>query len=267
MVREDLFRPLDSVRGVVRWLVIASSVIFLLQQFWGGWLLHWFGLTPVLVLQEHHYWQVFTYQFLHGGVFHWLLNMFILWTIGGLLEHQWGTAYFVRFCLLTGVGAALVILLLAPQGTIPVIGLSATLFGLLVAFAMLYPHSVMYLYFVIPVKAWQAAALFAFIEFLAALKGRNAALTAIAHLSGMTLGYLYIRFGTRVDGGASRLVGRAKTLLPVIRWTKGVPLEEVTDDLVAEVDRILDKVSRKGAESLTPKEKEIMDRYTRRLQR
>jgi membrane associated rhomboid family serine protease len=260
---EDLHRPLSNVRGAVRWILITATVVFFLQHFWGAWMLENLGLIPVLVLHGHKVWQLFTYQFLHGGIFHWLFNMFILWMIGGMLESQWGTPYFVRFFLITGLGAALCVLLMAPHSTIPVIGLSASIFGMLVAFAMLYPHSVMYLYFVIPVKAWHAAALFAVIELFAALNGGNAAVTSIAHLGGMLFGYVYVRFGTLIDYRVGWLFSALRVWPPRSSEKSQVSLHEVTDDLVSEVDRILDKVSRKGAESLTGKEKDIMNRYTR----
>jgi len=222
-----------------------------------------FGLIPVLVVKGHFYWQLLTYQFLHGGLFHWLFNMFILWTVGGMLENQWGSGFFLRFCLVTSIGSALCVIAFAPHSYIPVIGLSGTLFALLVAFAMLYPDSVMYLYFLIPVKAWQAAALFAFIEFFAAIEGRNAALTSIAHLGGMLFGYLYVKFGSEIERHGSRFVDHFGSLAAFKRKKTGVTLHEVTNDLVSEVDRILDKVSRQGSDSLTPKEKEIMNRYTK----
>ena len=188
--------------------------------------------------------------------------MFIIWMIGGMLESQWGTSFFLRFFLITGIGAALCILLFAPHSMIPVIGLSACVFGMLVAFAMLYPHSVMYLYFVIPVKAWHAAALFAVIEFISALHGGNAAVTSIANLGGMLFGYGYVRFGTVIDDRVGRFFSVLnRPAQPPVR--SQTTLHEVTDDLVSEVDRILDKVSQKGADSLTSKEKDIMNRYTR----
>jgi len=260
---EDLHRPLSNIRGAVRWILITCTMMFFFQHIWGGWILDHLGLTPVLVLHNHYYWQLFTYQFLHAGIFHWLFNMFILWMIGGMLESQWGTPYFVRFFLITGVGAALCVLLFAPHGVIPIIGLSASVFAMLVAFAMLYPHSVMYLYFVIPVKAWHAAALFAVIEFFAALNGGNAAVSSVAHLGGMLFGYLYIRFGSAIDYRIGRLFNVVAFKSASQAHKSHVTLHEVSDDLVSEVDRILDKVSRKGAESLTSKEKDIMSRYTR----
>lgn len=249
---------MSKIRGLSGWIVVVSTVVFLFQHFWGGWLVEYFGLTPALVLHSHRYWQLLTYQFLQPGILQWIFNMLIVWMIGGMLEAQWGTPYFTRFFLVTSIGAGLTVLAIAPHAVFPVVGMTGTLFALLVAFAMLYPDSVMYIYFLFPVKAWQAAAIFALIEFFLALEGGNAALTSVANLAGMGFGYVYIRWGGSWDRGLRQLFSGGFR-----RPKKSIPLHEVTDDLVNDVDRILDKVSSKGANSLTAKEKAILDRYTR----
>ena len=193
-----------KIRGFTGWMIVTATVVFFLQHLWGGWLVEQFGLTPALVLHGHRYWQLVTYQFLHAGILQWIFNMLILWMIGGMLEAQWGAGFFFRFFLITGVGAGLCVLLFAPHATTPVIGFSGTLFGMLAAFAVLYPNSVMYIYFLFPVKAWQAAGIFALIEFFLALEGGNAALVSVANLSGMGLGYAYVRWGATSIGRVSR---------------------------------------------------------------
>lgn len=268
MVFEDLHRPLESsgFRGGVKWIIVLSGVLLILQQFLGRYLVPVFGLIPSAVIERYWLWQPFTYLFLHGGLFHWLFNMFILWMFGRELELRWGTVEFLKFFFTTGLGAALCVLALGPNSSVPTIGASGAVFGFLVAFAMMFPDATMYLYFVIPVKAWQAAALFAFIEFFAAFEGGGQGMARFAHLGGMVTGYLYLRFGWHL-GAPIRLVKR-KWLAWRGIGSQGarsrVELHEVTDDLVAEVDRILDKILRQGVESLTPTEKQLMDKYSRR---
>src|SRR5690349_2690728 len=166
---EDLHRPLGAAgfRGAIKWIIIVTGGTLILQQFFGPVLIDYLGLTPVDVLQRYWWWQVITFQLLHGGLFHWLFNMFILWMFGAELERRWGTAVFLRFFFITGLGAAASVLILAPHSPAPTIGASGAVFGLIVAFAMLFPEAVLYMYFLIPMKAWQAAILFAFIEFFA----------------------------------------------------------------------------------------------------
>lgn len=252
---EDLHRPLGPAgfRGGVKWIIVLSSALLLLQQFFGRALVPVLGLVPARVLHEQWWWQPVTYLFLHGGIFHWLFNMFILWAFGAELERRWGTVEFLKYFFITGIGAALCVLLLAPDSYTPTIGSSGAVFGFLLAFAMLFPHATMYLYFIIPLKAWQAAALFAFIEFFAGLEGGGVGISRFAHLSGMGIGFLYLRFW----GGMSiHLKGW-------LRKRASVEFHEVTDELVNQVDRILDKVLKQGVESLTPEEKRIMDRYSK----
>ena len=265
---EDMHRPLSRAgfRGATRAIVVISGVMLLLQAFIPGPLIYWLGLTPTRVLQDHCWWQLVTYLFLHGGVFHWLFNMLVLWMFGRELEVRWGTAYFLRYFFVTGIGAALLVLLLSPHSSAPTIGSSGAIFGLLVAFAMVFPEAVIYLYFLIPVKAWQAAALFAFIEFFAGMEAGGSGIARFAHLGGMLTGYLYLRWGWY----ASNRFGRPfQGLLQRIgRWrvpkTRTSPqLYEVTDELVREVDQILEKILKQGADSLTPHEKKIMERYSR----
>src|SRR5262245_24628574 len=141
---EDLHRPLTAAgfRGAIRWIIILSGAVLVLQQFFGGWMNDRLGLVPVHVLHDYWVWQPITYLFLHGGIFHWLFNMFILWMFGRVLEDQWGTAFFVRYLLVCGIGAGAFVLLLSPHSVVPTIGLSGAIFGLLVAFAMVFPESV-----------------------------------------------------------------------------------------------------------------------------
>jgi membrane associated rhomboid family serine protease len=259
----DMHRPLGSAsfRGAVKWIVIVSAVMLLLQQFVPQ-LVAIFGLVPGLVLKRYWLWQPFTYPFLHGGIFHWLFNMLVIWMFGRELEVRWGTAYFVRFFFICALGAALCVLLLSPQSMTPTIGASGAVFGLLAAFALVFPEAVMYLYFVIPVKAWQAVILFGLIELFAALHGGGVGLGRFAHLGGLVTGYLYLKSREWVLPGAWRPL---RFVREKIRFRHRSPVEfhEVTDDLVKEVDRILEKILKTGVESLTAKEKEIMQRYSK----
>src|SRR5688572_1522212 len=190
MAFEDMHRPLGAAgfRGAIKWIIIFSGVILVLQQVIGPILIGLFGLTPVMVLQHYFAWQLLTYLFLHGGVFHWLFNMFILWMFGRELEVRWGTPFFLKYFFICGIGAGLCVLALSPTSSIPTIGASGAVFGILVAFAKAFPQAVLYLYFMVPVKAWQAVALFGFIELFAGLNGGGAGLARFAHLGGMLTG-------------------------------------------------------------------------------
>jgi membrane associated rhomboid family serine protease len=257
---EDLHRPLSNVgfRGAVRWIIMISGLMLVAQQFAGPWLVPYLGLVPERVVDHYWLWQPFTYLFLHGGLFHWLFNMFILWMFGAEIERRWGTVEFLKFFFVTGLGAALCVILLSPHSSAPTIGASGAVFGFIVAFAMLFPDAVLYMYFLIPLKAWQAAILFAFIEFFAGMEGGGAGIGRFAHLGGMLTGYLYLRFS---GGMTIQVKDWFRSMKP--RPRAPVELHEVTDELVDRVDRILDKVLKEGVSSLTSDEKRIMDRYAK----
>jgi membrane associated rhomboid family serine protease len=260
MAFEDLHRPLRSIgfRGAIRWIIIISGLMLVAQQFAGRWLVPYLGLVPAQVIEHYWVWQPITYLFLHGGLFHWLFNMFILWMFGAELERRWGTVEFLKFFFITGLGAALCVLILSPHSYSPTIGASGSVFGLIVAFAMLYPDAVLYMYFLIPMKAWQAAILFAFIELFAGMDGGGQGIARFAHLGGMLTGFLYLRFSGDMT---IQFKSWARAFKPKPRAP--VEFHEVTDELVTRVDHILDKVLKDGVESLTPEEKRIMDRYAR----
>src|SRR5256885_7429054 len=104
MAFEDLHRPLSGqgFRGATRWIIITSGVVLLLQQAFGNVLISIFGLIPNMVWTHFWIWQPFTYLFLHGGIFHWLFNMFILWMFGRELETRWGTYEYLKYFFITG---------------------------------------------------------------------------------------------------------------------------------------------------------------------
>jgi hypothetical protein len=115
----------------------------------------------------------------------------------------------------------------------------------------------MYMYFLVPLKVWQAAVLFSFIEFFAGLEGGGQGISRFAHLGGMVIGFIYLKYWNTV-----RI--QFKSLFRANRRPKPkVEFHEVTDELVSRVDKILEKVSKEGAQSLTPEEKKIMDRYSK----
>lgn len=247
-------------RGV-KWLLILNGIVFVLQQFTGTWMEYTFGLVPSSVLGRLHFWQLGTYLFLHGGFFHILFNMFILWMFGKELELTWGTKEFLTFYFACGVGAALFNTLFEPFSTIPIIGASGAIYGLLVAFALVFPDSVIYLYGLIPMKARHFVILIGVIEFWASFHGATSTIARFAHLGGMLTGYVYLR-STVFQSFLHRMVARLSSFFVVRKPRIKRTERPKKEDLIKEVDRILEKVLIHGADSLTEKEREIMRRYS-----
>lgn len=231
-----------------------------------------FGLVPQQVLFHRWIWQPITYLFLHGNLWHLFFNLFALWMFGMPVEAQWGERDFLKYYFLCGLGAAAAHLALAPQSGIPVIGASGSVYGLLVAFAMLYPDAVVYLYFLIPIKAAHMALLFGAIEFFAGATGSTPGVARFAHLGGMLTGYLYIRWWWVAKIQLKALWRRASRAepedepapRPIPRRAAKPKAAPAPADDMAEVDRILDKILSDGLESLTDEERGIMHKYSER---
>jgi len=183
----------------VRALIALNVVGYLLPLVWPS-LTLWLGLVPALVLDRWWVWQPATYMFLHGGLFHLLFNMLALWMFGVDLERVWGTRFFARFYFVTGIGAALTTLALsllpfgfaeALYGSVTV-GASGAIYGLLVAFAMMYPHRPIYLYMLFPIPARVFVLIIGAISFLSSVSETSGGVAHATHLGGLVVGYLYL---------------------------------------------------------------------------
>lgn len=251
----------DRVRGAVRWLILINAALFIFQQFVPAWFEINFGLIPFDAWRHLRFWQFFTYLFLHGSFFHVLINMFTLWMFGKELEVAWGTKEFLKFYFLCGVGAGIVNTLFEPYSTLPIIGASGAIYGLLVAYAMLYPDSVIYLYAIVPLRAKHFVVLIGLFEFLASFDGLHSGVARFAHLGGMGVGYFYLKF-YEFRSFLDRIFQVVTDFFVVKKASKPKNIKTKKEDLAKEVDRILEKVLLHGTESLTEAERETMRRYS-----
>ncbi len=186
------------LRGVVKRLVIATAAAFLVtyipaQIF--GWALPFglLGLRPYDVTHHLFIWQVVTYLFLHGGWFHVIFNLFALWMFGADLENLWGSRRFLFYYFLTGIGAGLFNVVLEPSSIALTIGCSGAIYGLLLAYGLIFPDRPILLYFFIPIKAKWFVAIMGLIEFVSSLSTPGTGVSHVAHLGGMLFGFLYLR--------------------------------------------------------------------------
>ena len=182
-------------RGI-KWLLISNTAVFLIwtlgpigfQQD----VLNYFALNKVISIRL--VWQLFTYLFLHGGVFHLVFNMLALWMFGSPLESDWGTRRFLRYYFICGVGAGLfdLVLSLILGGGRPTIGASGAIYGVLLAFGVCYPEQTVLMNFLFPIKAKYMVAIYAAIALYSSL-GVNSGVSNIAHLGGMAVGFVYLK--------------------------------------------------------------------------
>ena len=184
-------------------LIGANIVVFFAQAIFPI-LTEALGLHPAFVLQSFWIWQLATYMFLHGGIFHIVFNMLALWMFGAELERIWGTRYFLKFYFVTGIGAgALTVLVsLLPFGFtrqlqhVNIIGASGAIYGLLLAYAMYFPDRPIYMYFVFPIPAKIFVAIMGAIAFFSSLSEAGGTANA-THVGGLLVGYLFLK-GARI---------------------------------------------------------------------
>ena len=190
-------------------LIIANVVVYLLELQMGGVLFQWFALWPgagpgLASLPILTFWQLGTYSFLHGGLTHLAFNMFALWMFGGELERVWGArrvamAYFAS--VVSGAVAQLLIGgLFGPAGG-PVVGASAGVFGILLAYALVFPkRTIVPLIPPIPMPAREFVLLYAVLELVLGVTGTQAGVAHFAHLGGLLGGWLVARYGRARPG-------------------------------------------------------------------
>lgn len=249
----------------VKWLLIANGAVFLVEILVAGLtgsdlLLVLFGLRPATVIESGWVWQPLTYLFLHAGLFHLLLNMFVLWMFGAEIERSWGTEEFLKYYVVCGLGAAA--LLFVFNWDSYTIGASGAVLGVLLAFGMMFPERHIYLYFLIPVKAKWLVVGIAVLEVVYLIAGSRGGIANAAHLGGMATGYVWIKRRGSGDGGTlERLVSKwRRRKLKVVDGGRERTLDAETE---AEIDRILDKISKHGLDSLTRREEKILDEASR----
>jgi membrane associated rhomboid family serine protease len=179
----------------VKALIIANVAVFLLQAVTDGTFVAIFGLVPYLVWERLYIWQILTYQFLHGGIFHVLFNMLALWMFGCDLERRWGSRFFLKYYTICVAGGAILNVLFLPDQTVPSIGASAGIYGILLAYGLLYPDRVIYFYFLFPIKMKHFVMIIGAISLYSSMTATQSGIAHLAHLGGMAVGYLYLHWG------------------------------------------------------------------------
>lgn len=255
----------------IKVLLAANLAVYVVQFFLGGfgartWFDTFFGLVPNKAVAGLHVWQFATYMFLHDGFWHMFWNMFILWMFGSELSSLWGRRGFLQYYFVTGIGAGLVYVLLMPliepvSAYNPLVGASGACFGLLMAYGMLFPERRVLFWFIIPIKVKWLVIGFGLFELMSIWQPDSVG--HLAHLGGLLFGFLYLKGGKRWFDGllSSRRKRKAGSRFRVVDDKKpGNGSSAGRDD----VDRILEKISRNGLDSLTPEERDILRRASRK---
>jgi membrane associated rhomboid family serine protease len=199
-----------SPTPAIKALLIANIGLFIAQYFarfvpladYGNAdyaLIYWLGLTPALVVRHVFVWQPVTYLFLHAGFMHLIFNMLALWMFGVDLERRWGRTAFLRYYFVCGVGAALTVVIVGLLASIdvyttPTIGASGAIYGLLLAYAILFPNRIIY-YFIFPIPVRIYVLLAGLLVLYESAQGGSGGVAHFAHLGGLVFGYLYLSLG------------------------------------------------------------------------
>lgn len=249
-------------------LMVVTTGVFLiqsiLQQAGVDILTGSLGLSVGGMLQGH-LWTLATYLFLHGGVFHLLVNMLMLYMLGSELERRVGIGHYLTLYFISGILGGLGWLMLTWPYEGVCVGASGAIFGLLGAFAMLYPNREMtvLVFFIIPVtlRAWVLAAVLGLLQLLMMISPAAGGIAYSAHLAGCLAGVVYILVLFRPPEFFSwwerRQLARSD-----VRRRRSTLREQARKD---EVDRLLDKVAHQGLHSLTPTERKTLDRASAEL--
>ncbi len=230
----------------VQMLLVANIAAALID-----WLI--FPLKPFLQLSANwqaHFgiWELITYQFLHQGPMHLLANMLGLFFLGPEVERGVGTNRFFILYFLSGILGGLGWAAISPPWH-TCVGASGSVFGVLGAYAALYPNRQLYVWGMLPVKAWVLVLIFGAYELSHVLNGPGGAVANAAHLGGGIAGYAY-----------ALVIDRPKILS---RLKRQFAPKQKPPASQSEIDRILDKAAQSGLQSLTPKEKETLKKAKR----
>jgi membrane associated rhomboid family serine protease len=236
----------------VRFLLIANVVIFFVQstqqQF--GML---FAFRPTVDWLIRNPWTLVTYMFLHGGIGHIFFNMLGLFFFGSRVEDRLGSDRFITLYFIGGIVGGLFGLIF-PSGGIPVVGASGALYAVMLAYAWFWPRDRIMIYGIIPIEARILVLIYTVMSVMGLGGGGGTA--HYAHLGGFVGGFAFLWFLRHNQGAKKfRAVATAPKIAPAKlgNWQKVDPkkVHEVNRD---EVNRILDKISASGIESLTPDE-------------
>jgi membrane associated rhomboid family serine protease len=288
----------------IKFILIINAAVFMLQIILNRIgipidILLVLGLSKLAITKFAIY-QIFTYMWLHSTTqfMHILFNMFGIWMFGRELEESWGTRQFIKYYIICGVGAGIVILLLdflLESGFTLTIGASGALFGLLLASAMSWPDRQVYLYFLFPIKMKYFVIGFGLISFFGLISG-GTNISHSGHLGGLLAGYLYIqykkkgwrnifKFAKKGPSGAipgqgsgssswqpPRTARRTGNVIHIHEAGKSAqdlnsePMARKTKEEIwkkKRVDELLDRISLYGIRSLTEEERDFLNQVSK----
>jgi membrane associated rhomboid family serine protease len=290
--------PAPRITPAVQWLIAINVAVYFIQLA----ILKPADVQLALGFQTkdlgHQWWTIGTYMFVHGSFWQLALNMYALWLFGSRVEWKWGTPEFVRFYLFCGLGGWFAHLAFVPGDSL-LIGASAAVFGVMLAYASLWPDEQLFLFGVIPTTVRWLVILTGVLILTEGISaaGAQGGIAYLAHVGGLAAGWLYLRMTASVNLDRLR-----QSVSPVPDEPEDVPPRAVPrtlprsrarerdniDDVVARsnaavakqttapraarapqtelnaLDQLLDKISATGIESLTAEERRLLAEESKR---
>ncbi len=285
-----------SITPAVKWLIAANVAVAFLQLTIVGQadMYRWLGFE--LSDLNGSWWKIFTYMFVHGGIIHLGLNMYTLWLFGRRVEMVWSPGGFARYYIWCGLGGWLAYLPFS-RG-VPLVGASAAVFGVMLAYAIRWPEEEVLLFGVLPIKVkWLVTGLVVMnLIWGIGTMGGGSQVAYFAHLGGLAFGWLYLRTPSPqsidrlrqrvsqlpdIPDETPRAIPRslprtrergneideivAKSKAVVTKRQPIVPPVRALNKRADEVNSVLDKISRQGLDSLTSEERRLLEEMSRRL--
>jgi len=252
------FRP-RYFTEVIKVLIIVNTIVFLFRVIAKNQLdlAQIFGLSAETVWPM--VWQPATYMFIHADFFHIFMNMFVLWMFGSEMESLWGREGFIKYYFITGIGSGLVWLLFNINKPFTIlIGASGAIYGLLLAYGLMFPNRKILIYFLFPVKVKYFVVFLGIMAFISSMGTSGSNISHVTHLSGMVIGYIYIKSPWTWPKMLLWINSKVIDVKQRKKETRKMNMQQ-------KVDRLLDRINKVGYDNLTEEEKEDLYFHSRHL--
>jgi len=261
-----------SLTPWVRRLIIANAVVYLLTitVFTGGWFVQAFSFAPLAAARQP--WTILTYMFIHTGFLHLAFNLLALFFFGPAVEEHMGGWPFLRYYLLCGLGGAALSFAFVVMSPAPIIGASAAVYGVSLAFAYYWPNAPVYVFpFPFPIRVKWLVTVIAALDLVMAWSRAGDGVAHLAHLGGFLVGFIYLKAesfleqrarGTKEERSEARVLVHPSAEVALQREAPQTRRDR-EDATQREIDRVLDKISAKGMGSLTAEERRFLNDQSR----
>ena len=207
-------------------------------------------------------WQPLTYMFIHGDFFHLFMNMFVLWMFGSEMESIWGSRGFLKYYFITGVGSGIIWLLLNINNPFSVlIGASGAIYGVLLAYGLMFPNRKVLIYFLFPIKVKYFVLLLGVIAFISSIGDTGSNISHLTHLSGMLIGFIYLKSPKNM----SKVLLLFNSILAEIKYKREEKKQAKYLNTKRHIDRLLDKINEVGYDGLDENEKKDLYNHSRNI--